>query len=41
MIGVFVLKFWKIALLAVVGLGALAPKLFRRKKDGGMGQSPA
>ena len=29
-IGVFLLKFWKIALFAVAGLAALVPKLFRR-----------
>jgi uncharacterized membrane-anchored protein len=32
MIGVFLLKFWKVGLLALAGLGAVAPKLFKRKK---------
>jgi uncharacterized membrane-anchored protein len=32
MIGVFFLKFWKVGLLALAGLGAIAPKLFKRKK---------
>ncbi len=41
MIGVFILKFWKIGLLAVVGLGALAPKLFKRKNAAHTGQPPA
>lgn len=31
MIGVFLLKFWKIALVALAGFGALLPKLFRRR----------
>ncbi len=30
-IGVFLLKFWKIGLIALAGAGALLPKLFRRK----------
>ncbi len=40
-LGVFVLKFWKIGLLALVGLGAVLPRLFRRKNSGGSGQPPA
>lgn len=31
MIGVFLAKFWKIGAIALVGLGALLPKLFRRR----------
>ena len=41
MIGVFILKFWKIALLALVGLGALVPKIFKRKKVAEASQPPA
>ena len=40
MIGVFLLKFWKIGLLAVVGFGALAAKFFGRKKTADSGQPP-
>jgi uncharacterized membrane-anchored protein len=39
--GVFLVKFWKIGLLALVGLGAVLPKLFGRKKAGGTGEPPA
>ena len=41
MIGVFILKFWKIAFLALVGLGALVPKIFKRKKVAEASQPPA
>lgn len=41
MIGVFLVKFWKIALLAVAGLGALLPRLLARKKNAGSGPPPA
>ena len=40
MIGVFFLKFWKVGLLALAGFGALAPKLFKRKKASGSGEPP-
>jgi uncharacterized membrane-anchored protein len=40
MIGVFLLKFWKVGLLALAGLGALAPKLFKRKKGADAEQPP-
>ena len=32
-LGIFVAKFWKVGLLAMVGIGAGAGKLLRRKKD--------
>jgi uncharacterized membrane-anchored protein len=38
--GVFLLKFWKIGLLALVGLGALLPRLFRRKSPDAGGTPP-
>lgn len=40
MIGVFFLKFWKVGLLVLAGFGALAPKLFKRKKASGSGEPP-
>ncbi len=39
--GVFLLKFWKLALLAVVGAGALFAKIFGRKKTPDAGAPPA
>ena len=39
-VGVFLLKFWKIALLALAGIGAVAGKFFGRKKSTDSHQPP-
>jgi uncharacterized membrane-anchored protein len=41
MAGVFILKFWKIALLAFVGFGALFARIFGRKKPADTNPPPA